>query len=78
MQKTRNQICIFVYLDDGRVYEYSVCGEDKAREHMSAICIGGYRHNDGKTFEQYPAHRILKVKASGNFSTMYKDKARGT
>jgi len=66
-----------VYLDDGRVFEYEVENEEKVREHASAIVKGGYRHNDGKVFEHYGPHRILKVKSSG-ISTMYLDKVRGT
>jgi len=71
---------IKVYLDDGRVYEYDVVGQDKAREHCAAIAEHGYRHNDGQTFEHYPAWRILKVKAVGEFvpSTSYVDRASGT
>lgn len=69
---------LMVYLDDGRVYEWQVEGEDKAREHAAAVVTGGYRHNDGKTFEHYPPHRILKVKVAPPPSTMYKDSVRGT
>jgi|OpeIllAssembly_1097287.scaffolds.fasta_scaffold02735_12 hypothetical protein len=69
---------ILVYMDDGRVYSYTVEGEDKAREHSMAISEHGYRHNDGKVFEVYPAHRILKVKVEGLVSTRYVDKASGT
>lgn len=68
---------IQVYLDDGRVFEYRVASEEKVREHAAAIVKDGYRHNDGKTFEHYPAHRILKVK-SGEIQTMYPDNVRGT
>ena len=71
-------IKISTYLDDGRVYEYEVENADKAREHCAAICAGGYRHNDGETFEHYPTHRILKVKASGPIPTKYPDAATGT
>lgn len=66
-----------VYLDDGRVFSYEVSSPEKVREHASAIISGGYRHNDGKVFEHYPPHRILKVKSS-NIDTMYPDTARGT
>ena len=70
---------ISVYLDDGRVYEYEVANETKAREHSAAIAIGGYRHNDGEEYEHYPAHRILKVKVSGGVvATKYTDTATGT
>lgn len=68
---------VSVYIDDGRVFEYEVDSEDKVREHASAIISGGYRHNDGKVFEHYPPHRILKVK-SYNIPTMYTDTVRGT
>lgn len=69
---------IKVYMDDGRIYSYAVEGEDKAREHSMAISEHGYRHNDGKVFEVYPAHRILKIKVEGVISTNYVDKASGT
>lgn len=70
---------ISVYLDDGRVYEYDVPTPDKAREHCAAIVRDGYRHNDGATFEHYPPHRILKVKASGDsVPTKYHDRPTGT
>lgn len=68
---------IRVYLDDGRVFKYSVESEEKVREHASAIVMGGYRHNDGKVFEHYPPHRILKVKSAG-ISTNYPDEVEGT
>lgn len=69
-----------VYLDDGRVFEYTVGSPSSAREHASAIVGGGYRHNDGAgLFEHYPAHRILKVKITGGaVPTLYPDNARGT
>jgi len=66
-----------VYLDDGRVFEYDVESEEKVREHASAIISTGYRHCDGKTFEHYPPHRVIKVK-SNNISTSYPDTVRGT
>jgi hypothetical protein len=69
---------ILTYLDDGRVFEYSVGHEAKAREHASAIVSGGYRHNDGAEFEHYPPHRILKVKISPAPLTLYPDITRGT
>lgn len=69
---------IMTYLDDGRVFVYEVDDEHKAREHASAIVRGGYRHNDGKEFEHYPPHRIVKVKVMGNVSTLYPDKTQGT
>lgn len=68
---------ISVYLDDGRIFEYDVKDESKAREHASAIVLTGYRHNDGVVFEHYPPHRILKVKAS-NIPTNYPDIIIGT
>lgn len=68
---------IEIYLDDGRVFYYSVETEDKVREYSAAIVKNGYRHNDGEIYEHYPAHRILKVK-SYNISTKYKDNVRGT
>lgn len=73
-------LTISVYLDDGRVFQYSVRDAGKAREHCAAIVSGGYRHNDGKgEFEHYPAHRILKVKATGApVPTKYPDRTTGT
>jgi hypothetical protein len=73
-------VTISVYLDDGRVFSYDVVSADKAREHAHAIAQTGYRHNDGAgTFEHYPAHRVLKIKASGGVvPTAYPDKASGT
>lgn len=65
------------YLDDGRIFVYEVESAEKVREHASAIIAGGYRHNDGKTFEHYPPHRILKVK-SENIPTNYPDITEGT
>lgn len=69
---------IQVYLDDGRVFEYTVESQEKVREHASAIVLGGYRHctREG-LFEHYPPHRILKVKSRG-IHTMYPDQIRGT
>lgn len=67
-----------VYLDDGRVFEYKVATEEKVREHASAIIASGYRHNDGKIFEHYPPHRILKVKCGSPISTNYPDTVSGT
>lgn len=71
---------VSTYLDDGRVFQYEVADENKAREHAAAIVAGGYRHNDGKgEFEHYPAHRIAKVKVTGgSVSTKYPDSTRGT
>ena len=68
---------IRVYLDDGRIFKYEVESVEKVREHASAIISGVYRHNDGKIFEHYPPHRILKVK-SENIPTNYPDMAEGT
>ena len=69
---------IKVYMDDGRVYEYEVFGDDKAREHAAAIVEHGYRHNDGIVFEHYPVWRILKVKVVGSLPTSYTDRPSGT
>lgn len=70
---------IEVYLDDGRVFEYDIADDPgKAREHASAIITGGYRHNDGRVFEHYPPHRLLKVKVSNAVPTKYPDSTRGT
>ena len=54
---------IQVYLDDGRVFEYAVSDAAKAREHSAAIVKGGYRHNDGNTFEHYPAGGLTRNRA---------------
>jgi hypothetical protein len=69
---------VSVYMDDGRVFYYEVSSPDKAREHSAAIIATGYRHNDGKVFEHYPPHRILKVKVEGEVPTLYTDRVRGT
>lgn len=71
---------IQTYIDDGRVFEYEVSKDGQAREHVSAIIAGGYRHNDGAgLFEHYPAHRIVKVKVTGDVvPTLYPDTTRGT
>jgi len=74
------------YLDDGRVFYYTLRSIvryresllAKAREHAAAIVKGGYRHNDGNEFEHYPPHRILKVKLTPAPSTSYPDRVRGT
>jgi len=68
---------ISVYLDDGRVFYYSVPSPEKVREHAAAIVNDGYRHNDGVTFEHYGPHRILKVK-SQDIPTNYPDQVTGT
>ena len=69
---------IQIYLDNGVVFEYTVADAVKAREHSAAIVAGGYRHNDGTTFEHYPPHRILKVKVVGGVPTNYPDTSWGT
>lgn len=69
---------IMVYLDDGRIYQYKVESASKAREHAAAIAEHGYRHNDGETFEHYPAWRVLKVKVIGGIPSHYFDEATGT
>jgi len=68
---------VLVYLDDGRIFYYDVESAEKVREHSSAIINGGFRFNDGVTFEHYPPHRILKIK-SKNISTNYPCKVKGT
>ena len=67
-----------IYLDDGRVFEYSVDSTEKAREHSYAIIATGYRHVSPGYLEHYPPHRILKVKVSGDIDTKYHDTVRGT
>jgi hypothetical protein len=71
-------LTVSVYMDDGRVFEYTVAAAHNAREHAAAIVKDGYRHNDGTEFEHYPPHRILKVKVTGGVPTMYPDTVRGT
>lgn len=71
-------IKISIYLDDGRVFEYEVVDGNKAREHSFAITSTGYRHTADGSLEHYPPHRILKVKCSGDITTMYPDTTRGT
>jgi hypothetical protein len=69
---------VSVYLDDGRVYEYSVPSEEKGREHASAIAKTGYRHNcENGDLEVYPAWRVLKVKVT-NITGYYQDSLMGT
>jgi predicted SnoaL-like aldol condensation-catalyzing enzyme len=68
---------IKIYMDDGRIFKYKLSSADKVREHAAAIIKDGYRHNDGKIFEHYPPHRILKVK-SENIPTNYTDTVEGT
>lgn len=68
---------ISVYMDDGRVFEYEVIDEIKAREHAHKIVTQGYRHLFGKELEVYGPHRIDKVKVSDATSS-YPDKSRGT
>jgi hypothetical protein len=67
-----------VYLDDGRVFEYECGDAAKVREHAHAIVTTGYRHCTKDTFEHYPAHRVLKVKAQGEIGTAFPDQVRGT
>ena len=79
MKSTDAADTVQVYLDDGRVFEYTVSGPGKAREHAHAIVTSGYRHTSVGIFEHYPPHRILKVKVvGGGIDTMYSDKVRGT
>jgi hypothetical protein len=67
-----------VYIDDGRVFSYSVASAEKAREHSHAIVTTGYRHATKEYFEHYGPHRILKVKVTGEVDTKYPDEVRGT
>lgn len=72
-------ITIAVYIDDGRVFEYTVDDDTKAREHAFAIVSTGYRHTKSGVLEHYPPHRISKVKATGlGIDTSYPDRVRGT
>jgi len=75
------RVKISVYMDDGRVFEYSVDSADKAREHAHAIIQTGYRHTKEGTsvLEWYPPHRIVKIKIpDGAESTAYLDTVRAT
>ncbi len=72
---------ISVYLDDGRVFEYSVSSPGRGREHASSIIKTGYRHTaiGDDALEWYPPHRIIKVKVGGGAeSTKYRDSERAT
>ena len=69
---------IEVYMDDGRVFYYTVTSEEKAREHISAIVTTGWRRQQDNTFEHYPVHRILKCKCIGLKNTNYPCEVRGT
>lgn len=70
---------ISVYMDDGRVFEYSVANPDKGREHAAAIIATGYRHTDGDDLEWYPPHKVVKVKVVGACeSSRYRDSVRAT
>ncbi len=72
---------VSVYMDDGRVFEYSVASPGKGREHASKIIKTGYRHTPvGENgLEWYPPHRIDKVKVSGAAeTTAYRDQERAT
>jgi predicted Zn-dependent protease len=70
---------ISVYLDDGRVFNYTVESAEKAREHAYAIATTGYRHCVPGILEHYPAHRISKVKARGaDIGSSYADSVSGT
>lgn len=74
---SKTAVPIYVYLDDGRIFYYTVVSESKAREHIFQISQTGYRHCDGTEFEHYPPHRILKIK-SRSFKTQYSDTVLGT
>lgn len=71
---------ISIYLDDGRVFEYTVDSPNKVREHASAIILSGYRHSDKDTgiFEWYPPHRIIKIKSTDIDTQYYTENIRGT
>lgn len=55
---------VYVYIDNGRTFSHDVKTADNVREYASAIVATGYCYNDGKIFEHYPPHRILKVTSS--------------
>ena len=66
------------YLDTGAVFEWSVGSEAQAREHAHAVINDGYRSSSPDELTYYPAHRILKVTVSGDISSNYHDRVRGT
>ena len=76
--KKAEKFPIEVYLDDGRVFEYSVDSEGKVREHAFAIVATGYRHTYDGVFEHYPPHRIVKVKSRALSTKYTTDTVRGT
>lgn len=84
LQVVKPKIEIFVYLDDGVVFSYTVDTITSAREHASAIVATGYRsvqEEQPDVLTHFPPHRILKVKVKANgtpFKTNYFDKATGT
>lgn len=81
MPKANLKTPVQVYMDDGRVFQYTVDSPSKGREHASAIVKTGYRHTEmGSTdLEWYPPHRIVKVKViNGGESTKYSDTVRAT
>ena len=73
---------IRVYLDDGRIFKYTIPDDEAgshSREHSAAIVKDGYRHNDGTRFEHYGPHRILKVRVVGErIFTQFTDESDGT
>lgn len=64
---------IQIYMQDGRVFEYIVDNEHKAREHAHRIVNYGWRNVEEGTMCYYPVHQILKVK----FDMPNKDKLAG-
>ena len=68
----------------GATYEYDIEVKDsgtltaKAREHLSAIAGGGYRHCASGILEWFPPHWIDKVKITGGIQTSYPDRCSGT
>jgi hypothetical protein len=52
---------IKVYLQDGRVFKYTVEDSVKAREHAHRIINCGWRNVVTGVMEYYPIHQILKV-----------------
>ena len=86
MNKEMKMATVRVYLrNGGGVFEYDITGPTdeevgvKAREHVGAISVGGYRHNDGETvLEWFPPHWIDKIKVVGKIPTAYPDRPSGT
>ncbi|MGD2071878.1 MAG: hypothetical protein PVG65_00105 [Candidatus Thorarchaeota archaeon] len=67
------KVKIYVYMQDGRIFEYEVANATKAREHAHRIVNYGWRNVEEGEMVYYPIHQILKVK----FPMPNKDKMAG-